>query len=312
MGNQSIVVHADREAPVGNFWLKIAKTAIKVQSAQIYRDTVHLFSNKMWARASFSNLSDAKLETIPDLKQPLITTIILGDQLFVFGNVNSIHHSESSPCLIIIDLLTCTWKKHPNTIGFFSNCSIVNFGMQLYCFGGCFDSEHFTNEITRISMYDSRVLKPLAGLPPCPRMSHAAVSYKQSMYVYGGISASKEALGDFFSFNFNTKEWRKIETKINPGIQHSCIACVACDSLFLVTNDQQLWEYVFPFKSWRVIHVPILHSLCRQIMFSQTHGLWMTTENSIEKAVHIHRAFFPPVISHQQLQFCNVIIECLR
>lgn len=49
-----------------------------------------------------------------------------------------------------------------------------------------------------------------SGEPPTPRHSHAAVVYKDNMYIFGGYDGSYR--NDFHAFNFTTRTWRAVRT----------------------------------------------------------------------------------------------------
>jgi leucine-zipper-like transcriptional regulator 1 len=53
-----------------------------------------------------------------------------------------------------------------------------------------------------------RPIAAVAGSPPSPRHSHAAVVYQDSMYIFGGYDGSYRS--DFHSFHFPTGVWRQI------------------------------------------------------------------------------------------------------
>ena len=58
--------------------------------------------------------------------------------------------------------------------------------------------------------------------PPSPRHPHAAVVYKNSMYVFGGYDGSYRS--DFHKFDFDQLAWRPVVSFTN--IAHVYIYCV--------------------------------------------------------------------------------------
>jgi len=68
--------------------------------------------------------------------------------------------------------------------------------------------------------------------PPSPRHSHAAVVYKDCMYIFGGYDGSYRS--DFHEFNFHESTWRPVfGSGRSPRARYRSTACVHDDTMIL-------------------------------------------------------------------------------
>jgi hypothetical protein len=94
--------------------------------------------------------------------------------------------------------------------------------------------------------------------PPSPRHSHAAVVYKNSMYVFGGYDGSYRS--DFHKFDFDQLAWRPVPASgRSPRARYRSTACVLRDTMILFGGhdgtrhlaDVHLFDFVS--QAWSVL-----------------------------------------------------------
>lgn len=92
-----------------------------------------------------------------------------------------------------------------------ADCHIFNFGTRLW----------------------SRVESPNSETPPA-RWGHAAVIYKEAMYVMGGENASGNCTNDTWRLNLETCQWAKVSAIFSPTPRKLHKAVVFDDSIYIV------------------------------------------------------------------------------
>ena len=98
--------------------------------------------------------------------------------------------------------------------------SVVPYKHYLYIFGGCFafnklrNTRESTNSIFEYNTQTSEIqMVKTHGQSIAVRKQHTAVTFKDSMVVFGGSSDNGFVQQDMLVYNFNEKEWNKIWPK---------------------------------------------------------------------------------------------------
>lgn len=137
---------------------------------------------------------------------------ILNGIMYVFGGydgmqrVNTFHaysfaEKRWSPVLPASNISHCPSPRDRHVA--------FSFGNSFYVHGG-FDG---TSRVSDCWGFDFssmtwREVQVLAGRPPSPRHSHAAVVYRQSVYIFGGYDGSYKS--DLHEFDFNLSQWNAV------------------------------------------------------------------------------------------------------
>lgn len=95
--------------------------------------------------------------------------------------------------------------------------STVAFKNKLFIFGGCFAYNHkrqardTTNSLLQYDL-DTKTVKIMktGGPVPAMRKQHTAVTYKNSMVVYGGYSDAGWVFNDMLAYHFEDNLWAKV------------------------------------------------------------------------------------------------------
>jgi len=137
----------------------------------------------------------------------------------------------------------------------------------MYIFGGNGGLvENYSNTISRYPLpfqpeSTFTRLEVAQGAPPA-RSGHSAVVYKDSMYIFGGWNGHT-SLCDFFSFNFETHIWKKMECHgVTPTQRLMHCTVVYKDYMYLIggfdesrpaREDNDLYRYNFKTDTWEII-----------------------------------------------------------
>jgi len=152
------------------------------------------------------------------------------------------------------------------------------FGNSFYVHGG-FDG---TSRVSDCWGFDFssmtwREVAVLAGRPPSPRHSHAAVVYRQSVYIFGGYDGSYKS--DLHEFDFNLCQWSVVPAAgRRPRSRYRATAVVHKNMMILFGGhdgtrhlcdanifdfDTRTWSALFtegPAPTPRDSHVSVIHS----------------------------------------------------
>ncbi|ERL84908.1 hypothetical protein D910_02331, partial [Dendroctonus ponderosae] len=85
---------------------------------------------------------------------------------------------------------------------------------------------------------------------PSPRHKHSAVVHGEAMWIYGGMN-DLHSRGDLWKWDFYTKFWTNIKTKLNPGPLHSHACCKLPSSMIIFGGERNgqssndLWKFNF-------------------------------------------------------------------
>ncbi|XP_039175301.1 tip elongation aberrant protein 3-like isoform X2 [Crotalus tigris] len=147
---------------------------------------------------------------------------------------------------------------------------MVDYQDILYIFGGMVDSA-FTQKINPLWMYDTDATKWIpCRLPavegelqvPVNRKGHSAVVYRGNMYIYGGYIDIKGASQEFWTFNFDTKQWAPVSVASSggsPGPRHGHSAVVYSNGMYLfgglmgLSEQKDFWMWDFIATNWSSI-----------------------------------------------------------
>jgi len=98
---------------------------------------------------------------------------------------------------------------------------------------------------------------------PTARSGHTAVVYKDSMYIFGGWNGHT-SLGDFYSYNFEMKSWKKLDSNGTiPSKRRMHSAIVYKDNMYLfggfdeertARSYNELYQYDFKTNTWEMIN----------------------------------------------------------
>ncbi|XP_066544243.1 ras guanine nucleotide exchange factor F [Amia ocellicauda] len=138
----------------------------------------------------------------------------------------------------------------------------------LYVFGGMIDSA-YTDEKTPLWLYDIDKEqwmhlqgKDSKSAVPVNRKGHSAVVFGDAMHVYGGYIDMKGSSQEFWTFNFDTREWALLASTLGdggPGPRHSHSAMVYQDGMYLygglmgLREQSDFWKWSFCGQSWSSI-----------------------------------------------------------
>ncbi|XP_078084041.1 leucine-zipper-like transcriptional regulator 1 isoform X1 [Mustelus asterias] len=146
--------------------------------------------------------------------------------------------------------------------------SLVAHEGMIYVFGGMMDSA-YTQGKTPLWIYDiggvswtwwhktfsSEVTKQV----PRNRKGHTAVVFEAQMYVYGGYVDIKGPSQEFWSFNFDAKDWCPVSTPngdVGPGPRYSHSAAVYKGGMYLfgglvgLVEQNDFWKWDFNNGTW--------------------------------------------------------------
>ncbi|KAH9414813.1 hypothetical protein DERP_008654 [Dermatophagoides pteronyssinus] len=225
-------------------------------------------------------------DAINDFPPPLQEHTILNyqDKLYVFGG--EIGYSCDETPLWIFDLETYVWKKFSINSGHhIMNIAIarplgrrghsaVVYQNIMCIYGGYQDIKGSTSEIWTFNLDTEEWYLEGTNFKkdsaPLPRHGHSAIVYKESMYIYGGMS-NLNVRNDFWSWNFKTKEWNRVKTnRTNPGVRSFHSAIVVLDSMFIYGGERsngnhtnELWRYRFANQTWEHIEIKGIAPSCR-------------------------------------------------
>lgn len=112
--------------------------------------------------------------------------------------------------------------------------TVVIYEGSMTIFGGFVEGER-TNEIFRYYFKDNRWEKVtvLGKVQPCPRASHSAIVYGDTMIIFGGKDEENNKLNDLWSFNFTTYQWEEFEVNNPPIARSGQSACLYKDMMLI-------------------------------------------------------------------------------
>jgi hypothetical protein len=130
--------------------------------------------------------------------------------------------------------------------------------------GGLVDNYSNAVLVFPLPFHPKNKFQTLENLPgaPTPRSGHSAVVYKNEMYIFGGWNGHS-SLDDFYSFNFETLTWKKIETESCASKRRMHSTVVYKDKLYLfggfdesrpAQSMNELICYDFETKIWKTIN----------------------------------------------------------
>jgi N-acetylneuraminic acid mutarotase len=91
------------------------------------------------------------------------------------------------------------------------------------------------------------------GIPPAQRTSHAAVVYKNCMYIFAGFSG-ENYMNDLFEFNLETETWREITPLVSgdkPDPRSRFCAAVHGECMYILGG----WNKVGYFNDFHVLNL---------------------------------------------------------
>lgn len=111
--------------------------------------------------------------------------------------------------------------------------SAVFHNQTMWVYGG-YNFSHALSSLDMFSLTEKQWLSCETSNQPVARYLHSAVLFNgSSMLVYGGLSSRHMVMDDFWSFNFTTRLWRKLENNIVPALAAHTVTQVG-DYVFLV------------------------------------------------------------------------------
>lgn len=143
----------------------------------------------------------------------------------------------------------------------------------LYVFGGCYlTNNHTFGDFWRLNLIELKWEKLNDVNGPIDRCAHGMVAFDDKLYVFGGYSNEK-LLNDFYEYNIEQNEWRKIEESYNTPTKRSDFAYGVLNSRFFIfggwkniniSHDahNDAFYYDFYLKRWKklIISLPVMKS----------------------------------------------------
>ncbi|XP_058642870.1 uncharacterized protein si:dkey-3d4.3 isoform X3 [Onychostoma macrolepis] len=143
------------------------------------------------------------------------TMVAYQEFLYVFGGMQDSSYSNSKMPLWVFDTVKecwINWKTEGETLQEVTPAnrkghSAVIFGSSMYVYGGYIDIRGSTKEFWKFD-FDSRVWSLLSSVEggPGPRHGHSAMTYQDSMYLYGGLQGLREQK-DLWSWSPASQTW---------------------------------------------------------------------------------------------------------
>ncbi|XP_050310192.1 uncharacterized protein LOC126746125 isoform X2 [Anthonomus grandis grandis] len=196
------------------------------------------------------------------------TAVPYKDNIFVFGGEVSFSTSTETP-LWVYNVKSNSWKKVKTKKGVTTpkgrrgHTALIHNGSMLI-YGGYQDLRGSTGELwafhfeTESWHLVSTPPSKMGDQFPAPRHKHSAVVHGEAMWIYGGMTDLQER-GDLWKWDFYTKTWTNIKTKLNPGQLHSHACCKLPSSMVVFGGERSgqclndLWKFNFDTESWEKI-----------------------------------------------------------
>ncbi|KAL1497798.1 hypothetical protein ABEB36_008696 [Hypothenemus hampei] len=198
------------------------------------------------------------------------TAVAYKDNILVFGGEVSFSSSTETP-LWVYDVKANSWRKVKTKKGVVTpkgrrgHTALVHNGSMLI-YGGYQDLRGSTGELWAFH-FDTESWHLVSCPPskpsdqfPSPRHKHSAVVHGEAMWIYGGMTDLHER-GDLWKFDFYTKTWTNIRTKLNPGPLHSHACCKMPSSMIIFGGERNgqssndLWRFSFDVETWEKISI---------------------------------------------------------
>ena len=100
------------------------------------------------------------------------------------------------------------------------------------------------------------------GALPGPRHSHSSISYKDGLYLFGGMSSTMDSTNSLHLFDFNLSEWKKLAPKSSPPNMDSHRACLYGDKMIVGMGysdgdyNSKVLELNLSTLEWRCLFAP--------------------------------------------------------
>jgi len=188
--------------------------------------------------------------------------------IFYGGNLSSTNIIENvKRDLWCYQFESKTWSKSVASHKALTEHTSVVYKENMYIFGGNGGLvENYSNNILSFPLPykpDSVFTRiDTQQTAPPARSGHSAVVYKDSMYVFGGWNGHT-SLSDFYSYNFETKIWKKLESGGTPPAKRRMHCTVVYgDHMYLfggfdesrpARTDNELYRYSFKTDTWDLI-----------------------------------------------------------
>ncbi|XP_030761818.1 tip elongation aberrant protein 1-like [Sitophilus oryzae] len=205
-------------------------------------------------------------DKLPSLQEH--TAVAYKDNIYVFGGEVSFSASTETP-LWVYDIRNNSFRKVKTKKGVATpkgrrgHTALVHNGAMLI-YGGYQDLKgscgdlwafHFDTESWHLVF-----TPPNKSSEQCPpsRHKHSAAIHEETLWIYGGMTDLQER-SDLWKFDFYTKIWTNIKTKVNPGPLHSHACCKMPSSMILFGGERNgqssndLWKFIFDVESWEKI-----------------------------------------------------------
>eukprot|EP00743_Colponemidia_sp_Colp-15_P002569 GILK01002784.1.p1 GENE.GILK01002784.1~~GILK01002784.1.p1 ORF type:complete len:619 (-),score=80.15 GILK01002784.1:591-2447(-) len=134
-------------------------------------------------------------------------------------------------------------------------------GNTMYIVGGYVSREGYTMDVYCLDLRSLTwtavaAAVPEGETPPDPRLGHAVVAYKDTIYMYGG-SANSQALTDMWMLDTRSFLWMPIQAKgVNPGPRFGHTMTLFENKIFLfaggtaLNRDNELFIFEIATKIW--------------------------------------------------------------
>lgn len=185
------------------------------------------------------------------------SAVINNECMLIIGGTNGETQSTSIYSLSIQSLVFS--KLSISLPGFDSHSSIL-YNETLIIFGG-YQGDTIANTLYAIKLNELTCQKSVLINSPRARISHTAVLYGNSMYVYGGKCSHSEALNDMWELNLIEWTWQQIEAVgDSPGEVSGHSACVYRDVMLVfggikdeIKETNEMFAFDFINISWALI-----------------------------------------------------------
>jgi hypothetical protein len=209
-----------------------------------------VFTHRVWSRVVTSG-------TAPPAARMTDASVTYMGKLYMLGGYGT---TEDDGKVWYYDFARSRWgsttpwgsKRLPSR----QHQSLSLHGDTIYAFGGRKGAEVF-NDVYSYNVGDNAWSEvPATGAAPEARWGHSAVVYKNTLFVFGGFTASGAASAETWGFDLVRQVWMDLTPVTSPAARFSHTAALIEDSLFLYggsTGTDKLedsWRYDFDYNLW--------------------------------------------------------------
>jgi len=161
----------------------------------------------------------------------------------------------------------------------------VYFNNNMYIFGGFGGDQKPHNDFCRLHLGEMKwSVVESYGEIPSPRWGHVSFVYKNKLYIHGGNEAKYAALGDFYSYDFSSGQWFKIDLPNSPTPRFAHSSAVHGNKLYIFGGSKtnkiyfnDLHVFDLDTRTWSLIDIvePLPKPRAGQIVFVISNKLYL-------------------------------------